>query len=153
MTKQINTGTEQYHLAIFRDAVNMKPHVPLYTSHVAPAKIIQKVISKAVGVSTQTVRRIFDVEDISRIFSLHPLIPEHPGIYSCILAFDLKRCLWGNGIDDKVIVAVWAVFIAINFVNVGSSVCFRFVPLLELLRIFAKTLLALFTGEGHVKFL
>ena len=57
-----------------------------------------------------------------------------PGVFPDVLALDLEPGLRGDGVDDKVVVAVGAIFVA----------------LLKLLCLLAEALLALFAGKDHL---
>ena len=67
----------------------------------------------------------------------NPLILQHPTINPRILSLHLQRRLRLLRLNDKVVIAVRAVLVAI----------------LELLRVLAEALLALLAREGHVEFL
>jgi hypothetical protein len=66
---------------------------------------------------------------------LHPLIPQHLVIDPHVFALDGKGGLGRFRVDDKVVIAVGAVFVAI----------------LEFLSVFAKAFFALFAGKDHLE--
>lgn len=63
----------------------------------------------------------------------HAVVLEHPGILSQILTLNLEAGLRGDGVEDKVVVAVGAVLVAV----------------VKLLDVLAEALFALFAGKHH----
>lgn len=73
------------------------------------------------------------VEHGAVVLLFHSVVPQHLIIDPHILALHRKRSLGCLGIDDEVIIAVWAVFVAV----------------VELLGVLAEALLALLAGKDH----
>jgi hypothetical protein len=102
--------------------------------------------------STQLVRRFLDVENGSRFLFRQTVVLDHPKsilvsasraeedgvsprVYPRVLAFHLQPSLRRERIDDKVVVAVWAVL----------------VRLVKLLGVLSEDLFALFAGKDHLE--
>ena len=83
--------------------------------------------------STQFVSVLVGVEHGPQRLRLDALVLEHLVVHSCIVTFNRESSLWCLGVNNVVVVAVWAVFVA----------------LLESLHILAEALFAFFAGEDH----
>lgn len=83
--------------------------------------------------STQSLTGLFQVPNGLHFFLAHTIILDKTSILSDILTLDLQSCLWRLCFENKVVVAVRTVLVA----------------LLELLNILAESLFALFAGEYH----
>lgn len=68
---------------------------------------------------------------------LESVVFQHAAVHPDVVTLDRERWLRHGGLDNKMVVAVWAVFIR----------------LLEVLRILPKTLLALLACKGQFVFL
>lgn len=67
------------------------------------------------------------------LFRFNPLILDHPRVLSNILSLHLQSCLWFFGLNDKVVVAVRAVLVAV----------------FEFGHVFAETLFTFLACKGH----
>lgn len=85
----------------------------------------------AISHLTQLIRCLLDVENRPLFLPPHPIILQHPTINARILALKLQHRLRCNSINHEVVVAVWAVLIA----------------LFEFSGVLAKRFFALFAGE------
>lgn len=84
--------------------------------------------------SAQLVCVVLGVEYCPLLGLLDTFVLEHPVVHPGILALDRDGGLGSDGVEDEVVVAVWAVLVG----------------LLELGRVLAEALLAFLAGEGHV---
>lgn len=93
----------------------------------------QTIIScpKPRTLSSQLIRRLLNIEYSSLLLASNSLILQHPIVDSRILSLKLEHRLWRDSFKDKVVIAVWAVFIAI----------------LELRSVLSEGLFALLAGE------
>lgn len=85
--------------------------------------------------STQSRRLALIVPDCKLLLLLDPIVLDHPRIFPHIITFDLQSRLGLLGLDDEMVIAEGAVFVA----------------LFELVHVFSKALLALLTGEDHLR--
>ena len=81
--------------------------------------------------STQLVRCFLHIENRPLLLASNPIILQHSAINSSILTLNLQHGLWCNGFEHKVVIAVWAVFVAF----------------LKFFSIFSEGLFALFAGK------
>lgn len=84
--------------------------------------------------STQSSRLTLIVPHSRDLLLLHTLVSDHPRILPDILTLNLQARLGLHSLEEEVIVAVWAVLVA----------------LLESLDVLAEALLALFAREDHL---
>jgi len=89
------------------------------------------IINISGAMLTEPVCCLVEVEDGAFGITSYTLVLEHPGVYACIFAFDLEGGLGSHSFDYEVIIAVWAVLIA----------------LVELRRILAKAFFAFLACE------
>ena len=106
--------------------------------------------------SSEPVGCILDVEDGAHVLLPLALVLDHPVVDSGILALDVQRGLWRQGVEDEVVVAVRAVLVAApRSANVGPGMWLwdaeRHVPVLELAGVLAEGLFALFADKDHLE--
>jgi len=84
--------------------------------------------------STQLIRCFLHIKYRPLLLASNSIILQHSAINPSILPLNLQHRLWRNSFENKVIVAVWAVF----------------VTFLELFSIFPEGFFTLFAGKGLV---
>jgi hypothetical protein len=96
---------------------------------------------------------ILDIEYGAHVLLPLALVLDHPVVDSGVLSLDVQRGLWRQGVQDEVVVAVRAVFVAApRLANVPPKAqSAASVPVLELACVLAEGLFALFADEDHLE--
>ena len=76
-----------------------------------------------------------EIPDSLLLFILHPIVLEHPGVLPYVLALDFKSGLRFFRFQNKVVVAVGTVFVAV----------------VKILQVLAEAFLALLAGKDHLQ--
>lgn len=113
---------------IHSDPINHKHH-PIYAANQTP---FHPIIHPHGHYSTQLIRCFLHIENRPLLLGSNPIILQHSAINPSILTLNLQHGLWCNGFEHKVVIAVWAVFVAF----------------LEFFSIFSEGFFALFAGKG-----
>lgn len=85
--------------------------------------------------STQSLAGFFQVPDGLLLFLAHTLVLDETGVLSNVLTLDLQSSLRRLCFEHKVVVAVWAILVA----------------LFKLLNVLAESLFAFFACEDHLE--
>ena len=84
---------------------------------------------------SQTFVKTLDTPDFLLLLASFPVVLEHPRILTHILALDLQSRFRLYRFQHEVVVAVWAIFVAV----------------VKVLYVLPETLFALFAGEDHLE--
>ena len=99
----------------------------------------------------QPVSGVPDIEYRSLLLPPEAVVFQHPRVDPSILSFDFQARFGRDGVNDEVVVAMRAVFIAYGEVSGAFSGRSVYRPFFKLLGVFAEALLALLACKGHVQ--